>query len=284
LVDLLILLREIEKTKSEKIRRLLKLALAGVLVPDLSNVTLGKLQLHFINRDHDEIKVWDTFVKHAAQIAQDLEDLRDTKTAGEAVCYHQDSTNLKNFKSLCKVDAVITSPPYVNRYSYVWNTRPHLYMLGFMTTAKQASELDKRTIGGTWGTATSVLAKGTYAPINEAVDAVVTPVSALIREKDNLMANYVVHYFNQLTTQILELERILSPNARLAYVVGNSWIKDTYVETDVMLGEIIERLDLGYRTTDIHRFRRRHSGKRLYESIVYATKKSSRKPVQRHTR
>ena len=87
------------------------------------------------------------------------------------------------------------------------------------------------------------------------------------------MANYVVHYFNRLTAQIVELEYVTNPRARIAYVVGNSWIKDVYVETDVMLGEIIDRIGLGYKTTEVHRFRRRHSGKRLYESIVYAAKR-----------
>jgi hypothetical protein len=146
-------------------------------------------------------------------------------------------------------------------------------MLGLMKAAKEASELDKRTIGGTWGTATSELSKGVFPPINSAVAEVVLPVTERIREQDGLMANYVVHYFNRLTAQIMEMERVVSPRARIAYVVGNSWIKEVYVETDVMLGEIVDRLGLGYRTTEVHRFRRRHSGKRLYESIVYAFKR-----------
>lgn len=145
-------------------------------------------------------------------------------------------------------------------------------MLGLMQTAKEASDLDKRTIGGTWGTATSELSKGIFAPRNAAIAAVVGPVAEAIRAQDNLMANYVMHYFNRLSAQIEEMEPILTKDARLAYVVGNSWIKGIYVETDVMLGEIVDRMGLGYRTFDVHRFRRRHSGKNLFESIVYAKK------------
>ena len=273
LAHLLTLRAEIDATSDHALKRLLRLAFAGVLVPDLTNVTLGKLQLHFIDRSEDDIDVWQTYSKHVLQIAEDLDVLRASTDKGEARCYHQDSTKLASFAGPDRADAVITSPPYPNRYSYVWNTRPHLFMLGLMSSGKEASDLDKKTIGGTWGTATSELAKGVFPPLNFAVADVVQPVTEAIRKQDNLMANYVMHYFNRLTSQVLEMDRLMTSRARIAYVVGNSWIKDVYVETDVMLGEILERLELGYRTDEVHRFRRRHSGKRLYESIVYAAKK-----------
>jgi hypothetical protein len=148
-----------------------------------------------------------------------------------------------------------------------------MYLLDFLTTPREASDLDKKTIGGTWGTATSELMKDVVAPFNTAIRDIIGPVAAHIRAQDNLMANYVMHYFNRLIAQILEMEAILSPGARIAYVVGNSWIKDVYIETDVLLAQLVERLGVGYRVFDVHRFRRRHSGEKLYESIVYATKR-----------
>lgn len=273
LVRLLVLKREILATADKSARNFLLLTLAGCLVPDLTNVTLGRLQLHFIDRSSDEIDVFKTFELHALKMIADLEIIQARQGCGIGSCILQNATKLGGFAYARKIDAVITSPPYPNRYSYVWNTRPHLYLLGFFATAKEASELDKRTIGGTWGTATSELAKGIVEPLNEAVADVVEPIAKGIRERDNLMANYATHYFNRLATQILEMDRHLSKSARIAYVVGNSWIKDIYIETDVMLGEIFERLGLGYTVTDIHRFRRRHSGERLYETVVYAKKR-----------
>jgi hypothetical protein len=274
LVQLLFLRRAISETGDAHVRRLLSLALAGVLVPDLSNVTLGRLQLHFIDRSEHPIDVWGTYSRHVGQIADDLASLQGAgvHSRGEARCHHQDSLDLTGLRLERRVSAVVTSPPYPNRYSYVWNTRPHLYMLGLMHSAKEASELDKRTIGGTWGTATSELSKGTFEPAGRAVAEVVGPVVEEIRAQDNLMANYVMHYFNRLSAQVAAMEPVLTGDARIAYVVGNSWIKGVYVETDVMLGEIVERMGLGYRVFDVHRFRRRHSGVRLYESIVYARK------------
>lgn len=276
LVSLVFLRRAISEVRNYETRQFLLLALAGVLVPDLTNVELGRLQLHFIERSDEEIDVWKTFSSHVQVMLSDIENLHRVEGAEpmcKTQCYHQDALDLSNFKSNGLVSAVITSPPYPNRYSYVWNTRPHLYMLGFMKDRSEAGILDRRTIGGTWGTATSELAKGIISPNSHAVSDNIHTLVEDIRTRDNLMANYVVHYFNRLSRQIVEMERILAPRARVAYVVGNSKIKGSYVETDVILGKILESLGLDYEITDIHRFRLRHSGVKLYESIVYARKK-----------
>ena len=142
----------------------------------------------------------------------------------------------------------------------------------FKTLRKEASDLDKITIGGTWGTATSILTKGELKPINDIVHKYVSPVTSTIKEKDLLMANYVMKYFNLLIKQIIEMDKILSKKAKIAYVVGNSRIKGTYVETDNILMQIIKDLELGYKKAKVNRFRKRNSGKDLFESIVYAEK------------
>ncbi len=83
------------------------------------------------------------------------------------------------------------------------------------------------------------------------------------------MANYLMKYFNLLAKQITNQHQFLAPDARMAYVVGCSWLKGIYVETDVLLASLFEGLGLGYKVDSIERFRRRHSGKDLHESIVY---------------
>lgn len=270
LFDMVLLLRVVRSSfRAQKHRRFFELALAGVLVPDLTNVTLGRLQLHFINRDADEINVWETFEKHASAMIEDVSSVSRIESSGTSLVLQADSTDSSSVSGLPKVDRVVTSPPYPNRYSYVWNTRPHLYFLGLFGGPRQASDLDKRTIGGTWGTATSVLVKGEVSAAFAVVEKVVGPVVRQIRRKDNLMANYLMKYFNQLATQIVCQSPLLAPNARMAYVVGCCWLKQVYVETDVLLARVFEGLELGYEVSKIERFRRRHSGKKLHESLVY---------------
>jgi hypothetical protein len=86
-----------------------------------------------------------------------------------------------------KVSAVITSPPYPNRFSYARETRPHLFFFDFIRSAKAVGQLETDAIGGTWGKATSVLANG------------ITPKNKLIQ---SLLDPYVFEHFG------FELERI----------------------------------------------------------------------------
>jgi len=271
LKQLLVLKHCISSITINEVREFFRLALAAVLVPDLTNVTLGKLQLHFIDRSNDKIDVWGTFYRHAKLMIEDSNTLQALDAKPSQILL-QDSTSLNGLNLGGPVDCVITSPPYPNRYSYVWNTRPHLYFFDFLQTPKQASDLDMGTIGGTWGTATSSLQKGVVQPINKAVDDAISSVVESIRRNDNLMANYVMKYFNSLARQILAMDTLLAQDARVAYVVGCSEIKGVYVETDVLLGRLFETLQVGYNVRNIERFRKRNSGVNLHESIVYAWK------------
>ena len=49
------------------------------------------------------------------------------------------------------IDCVITSPPYVNRMSYIRELRPYMYWLGHLENGRDAGEMDWAAIGGTWG-------------------------------------------------------------------------------------------------------------------------------------
>lgn len=115
-----------------------------------------------------------------------------------------------------------------------------------------------------------MIAKGRLSGAFPIVTDVIEPVVEAIRQQDNLMANYAMKYFNMLAKHIVAMDSLLNRRARLAYVVGCSRLKDVFVETDVLLGQLLEGLGLGYRVTGIERIRRRHSGKDLHESIVYA--------------
>ena len=273
ITDLLILKKIINEEIQEKdIKDFFLLSIAAVLVPDLSNVTLGKLQLHFIDRSHENINVMQIFSKHFEEMKNDLVDIQEHNIKTQSKIFNTNSVTLENVKIEKDINCVITSPPYPNRYSYVWNTRPHLYFLDFITTGKEASNLDKDTIGGTWGTATSILNKGIIEPEFDFLKDVWDLVED-IRTDDNLMANYVMKYFNLLAKQIKAMETLPQKDLRCAYVVGNSRIKGRYIETDVYLAQIFE--GLGYEISEIHRFRKRNSGKDLFESIVYARKNSS---------
>lgn len=252
---------------SSAVKDFFRLALANMLL-DASNITLGRLQLHFIDRDDDEIDALALFDSAACSAIDDLSELNALAVSSQSIIHHGDTRRLSGLIGAEKYDLVITSPPYPNRYSYVWNTRPHLYMLEMFENSRQAGALDCETIGGTWGTATSRHSKGVFeytAPdVGEAVGEIVDEV----RAKDLLMSNYVAMYFDDLYRHICELKQCLRRGAVCAYVVGNSRIKKSLVETDLLLSRLFQAQ--GFREVRLEQIRKRNSGKELHETIVIA--------------
>ncbi len=84
------------------------------------------------------------------------------------------------------------------------------------------------------------------------------------------MSNYVAMYFDDMYRHIVQLNQCIRAGAVCAYVVGNSRIKKSIVETDVILGDLFKCS--GYRLIRLEEIRRRNSGKELHETIVFTEK------------
>ena len=163
-----------------------------------------------------------------------------------------------------KVDFVITSPPYPNRYSYVHQTRPQLHFMELLEDITQATEIDLKAIGGTWGRATSVL-QNKLLPVPDELLPLLSYYEEL-KEKSVLMCNYATKYFIDLSNHIQELKKITNGSFRGAYIVGNSRLSGVEIFTEVILGKIFEQE--GFEIEKIISFRKRGGKQRLYETAV----------------
>ena len=50
------------------------------------------------------------------------------------------------------IDVLITSPPYLNNYHYVRNTRPHLFWLGMVQASSDLKTIEHQSFGQFWQT------------------------------------------------------------------------------------------------------------------------------------
>jgi len=166
-----------------------------------------------------------------------------------------------------KCDLVITSPPYVNRMSYVRELRPYMYWLGFLTDGRAAGELDWATIGGTWGCATSRLARWTRGDccfINAQLDAALREIN---REGGRvIISNYIIKYFDDIWEHIHDLTSILSSGARVHYIVGNSMFYGVLINVQEILADMLSQL--GFTCVSVKPIRRRNSNAALFEFEV----------------
>jgi len=167
-----------------------------------------------------------------------------------------------------RVDLLITSPPYPNRMSYIRELRPYMYWLRFLSTGRQAGELDWEAIGGTWGVATSRLtewsARGEFVPT--ALRRVLLKIRSAHLKNGPLLANYVHKYFEDMLEHLAGTVPLLRPGATVHYIVGNSIFYGHEVAAEKFLAQ--QMAQVGLCDVRIVPIRKRNSKKGLFEFHV----------------
>jgi hypothetical protein len=248
------------------VRRLLWLAL-GTACIDVANIKRAHPTLTFHDRSAEEIPAMRLLLERLQLIAEDLQHVAGLAKPSVEIQQGNSRALDQVLGQRSLLANVITSPPYCNRYSYVWETRPHLYLMDLLEEARPATQLDLDAVGGTWGSATSSLSKGELSPTNATVGQLLAPLLRQLRPVDNLMANYVVKYFNTMSEHFDSLGRVLRPGSRLAYVVGNSRLKGMDVPTESILVQMLQASHW-CRVDSVLLFRRRIGKRSLYESAI----------------
>jgi hypothetical protein len=177
-----------------------------------------------------------------------------------------DARRLELIPDLGRYSAVITSPPYPNRMSYVRELRPYMYWLGYLSDGRAAGELDWEAIGGTWGIATSNLSRWTSD--GSAADVVDGEALIAIQTRSPLLANYVRKYVEDMASHIGSLPSVLRSNARATYIVGNSHFYGVPIETQEIFADLFRRA--GFVDVAIRTLRKRTSKTGLFEYAVSA--------------
>lgn len=245
---------------------LLKMGILGILIP-VSNAKHNHVSLTFAREPLPTVDVVAVLAEKLQQIVRDIDEVSALPCSEVKVF----AGNSKQAASILPrspgVSAVITSPPYPNRFSYARETRPHLFFFNMVESAQAVGQLETDAIGGTWGRATSVLMEG-VEPANALIRKLLAPHVKNAHRGGNghLMTAYVVKYFNDLYTHTAEIAKVCRPHARLAYVIGNSKFYGNPLPSDEILAAIFARF--GFTLDGIHKMRRRVSKSGLYEAVV----------------
>ncbi|CUU58787.1 Methyltransferase domain-containing protein [Parafrankia irregularis] len=168
-------------------------------------------------------------------------------------------------------DLVLTSPPYVNRMSYIRELRPYMYWLRFLDRPVEAGQLDWRAIGGTWGSATSRLRTwlpSTCTPVDDELDAVCARIAAADDRSGPLLAAYVRKYHHDMWLHFQASTGLVRPGGRISYIVGNSTFYGHVVPAQDWYARMLR--ELGYVGVEVEVIRKRNSNKALFEFDVRA--------------
>ncbi|MFI8802069.1 DNA methyltransferase [Micromonospora chalcea] len=207
---------------------------------------------------------------YATEMATIIESAR-FDLAGTAVVRQGDSRT--GLDGLEPADFVLTSPPYVNRMSYIRELRPYMYWLRHLDVAGDAGELDWRAIGGTWGTATSKLntwKPDVGTPVDGAMKVVCEKIAADGGKNGPLLASYVHKYHHDMWLHFQSVTKHLKPGGSVSYIVGNSTFYKHEVPAHTWYAVMLR--ELGYSDVKVETIRKRNSNKALFEYDVTGTK------------
>jgi hypothetical protein len=169
-----------------------------------------------------------------------------------------------------RYSCVVTSPPYPNRMSYIRELRPYMYWLGYLSDGRAAGELDWQAIGGTWGIATSNVAK--WSPDIE-LDVPFEGFNLIVQgiaERSTVLSRYVQKYFYDMLLHCNELYQVVKPGGTITYIVGNSKFYDVMLPVEAIFARMFEAV--GFVDVRIKTLRKRTSKKELFEFAVSARK------------
>ena len=167
------------------------------------------------------------------------------------------------------IDVLYTSPPYCNRMSYIRELRPYMYWLGYLSSGRQAGEMDWNAIGGTWGSATSRLSDWDSTiplPLGDEFESVVCQIAESDGRNARLLANYVHKYFFDMLAHFRRAYRIMRSGGRLTYIVGNSTFYRRIVPTERWYSKLLEHA--GFENVRMNVIRKRNSNRKLFEFSV----------------
>jgi len=139
------------------------------------------------------------------------------------------------------IDLMVTSPPYMNNYHYVRNTRPQLYWLNFISSPSEQKYLETHNFGQYWQTVRDV------EPIALAFEHPGLAKILFQLRKTRLdqgayggpgWANYVTAYFNDCFRFVAVLKRVLARGGTGVIVIGNSIIQGIDIRIEQIIGEV----------------------------------------------
>lgn len=193
----------------------------------------------------------------------------NTPMEGHSTIENGDST--QPFDGFKQADILITSPPYANRMSYIRELRPYMYWLRFLSDGAQAGELDWKTTGGTWGSASTKLK--TWEPDKDTpIETELNDVCGriLAGKSGKILSPYVFKYFHDIWDHLNAITPIMKKGGEVCYIVGNSTFSGNEVPTHRWYAEMLEAL--GYDDVHVDVIRKRNSNKKLFEFAVCGTK------------
>jgi len=207
----------------------LKIGLSRIIVTKDRGASLARDVSH--SRPHrvrntNDFPVMNEFQRSVQRVAQRLE---DQPPRGGVSVTSGDARHLEGVTT-ASIDAVITSPPYLNAIDYIRGHRLALVWLGHGLSTLRSIRSD--SIG-----AERMPDVGADSALAKELSAAMEPINQLPNRIRRMVDRYVLDLFAMIT----EIHRVLRPDGRAVFVIGNSCMKGVFVKNALAVSAAAER-------------------------------------------
>ena len=167
------------------------------------------------------------------------------------------------------IDFLITSPPYLNNYHYVRNTRPHLFWLGLVERRAELKAMEHQSFGKFWQTVRAgprIELEVACGDLAERLDHLRTLRADKGVYGGSGWANYAAAYFNDCQAFCRAAWSLMKPGGTAVVVIGNNILQGVEFKTDAYFAQIAE--NCGFELVELHRVRKKRTGSSIVNSSV----------------
>ena len=247
-------------------------ATVAALVPCSNLIRRGDLRFRK-GRERDGIipDLSGEVISRIRSMARDVVRLRSVPQAPLFVA--ADAKRLGRLADL-EIDAIITSPPYLNGTNYYRNTKIELWFLRALRSGRDLAAFRRRTI--TAGI-NDVTAGKSSQPVSESVEAVVRTLQE--RAYDRRIPQMVLNYFADMQQVFDGLMQHAVPSSSLVIDIGDSAYAGVRVDTPTILADLLRSRGWRFSRSVTLRQRLSRTGQPLRQILMVATAPlPSRKP------
>lgn len=208
---------------SDDVADFLRIALSRIIVTKMQSASLAQDTSH--SRPHRVAtkSTYDVFDGFERSIRVLRKRVIDIPTSGQVLIRQGDARDLALVDDT-SVDAVLTSPPYLNAIDYMRGHKMSLIWLGHrlreLSTTRSDSIGAERRPDTTFDPAV-------HLPIKQAMG----DLSGLSSRHNGIVDRYVI----DLHDMAMEVARVLKPKAMATFVIGNSCLKGVYIQNSEAL-------------------------------------------------
>ncbi len=257
-------------------------------IADLFRVAFGSVMVSFSNYTYEpslgsrpgagkplieKADVHSTILGKLSEMVSDIrwikERFRNTSCEGKRQIYNLDFLESAEVLLPCSVDLMVTSPPYMNNYHYVRNTRPQLFWLSLVSSPKELRKLEEANFGKYWQT----VRYSKPVELNFDHPELSRTLARLRQTREERgpyggpgWANYVTTYFNDCYRFCRVLKRVLARGGIGVVMIGNSIIQGHEIKTDLILADLARQSGLAL--VGVQKIRTKRVGASITTSAV----------------